>query len=161
MFPFVARPSASQNLQLLGAGLALILACAYLAGLLTDDYPAGREWIGWGGMAIFGAFTGIILVRTFDYEDMLRIGPSGIWYRDWSDDVIPWREISDVGTLRIRGQTLILLSLVDPKRFPSSTARGRAAAMDRAITGGDIAITLMASDRTFEEAMAAIEAYRP
>lgn len=160
MFPFVARPSASQNLQLLGAGLALILACAYLAGLLTDDYPPGREAIAWGGMAVFGIFTGIILVRTFNNEDLLRIGPSGIWYRDWSDDIIPWREISDVGVWRLRGQNLILLSLVDPQRFPASTTRGRAAAMDRAITGGDIAITLMASDRTFEEAMAAIETYR-
>lgn len=160
MFPFVARPSTSQNLQLLGAGVALILASAYLAGLLTADYPMGREWIGWGGMAIFGLFTGIILVRTFDGQDMLRIGPSGIWYRDWSDDIIPWREITAIGTWQVRGQKVILLSLVDPVRFPSSTLRGKAASMDRALTGGDIAITLMGTDRSFDEAMAAIEKYR-
>lgn len=160
MFPFVAKPSISQNLQLLGAGAALILACAWLAGLLTTNYPTGREWIGWGGMGIFGLFTGIILVRAFDTQDMVRIGPSGIWYRDWSDDIIPWREITEVGVWRARGQKMILLSLVDPKRFPSSTLRGKAAAMDRALTGGDIAITLMGTDRSFDEAMAAIVEYR-
>lgn len=160
MFPFVAKPSMSQNLQLLGAGAALILACAWLAGLLTADYPMGREGIGWGGMAIFGFFNGIILVRTFDSQDMLRIGPSGIWYRDWSDAIIPWYEITDIGVWRARGQKMILLSLVDPMRFPSTTLRGKAASMDRALTGGDIAITLMGTDRSFEEAMAAIEEYR-
>jgi hypothetical protein len=160
MFPFVARPVPAKYFGMAAAGLVLTLLSAWLAGLLGRDYPPGRESAAWAGFVAMGLITLLLLLRAFDREDILRIGPSGLWYRLWSDDIIPWREIRDVSVWTVRGQKAILLHLVDPVRFPPSTLQGKAGSKDKFITGGDIAIALTGTDRSFDQAMAAIEEYR-
>lgn len=161
MYTFVAKPSPWRMALLFAVAIAFVVGGAWLAGLLGEEYPHGREWLGWLCIVFFGICGAIGARRMFDREDVLRMGPTGLWYRHWSDDLIPWREITSVGVWEYKRQRTILLNLVDPARFPSSTLLGRLAGANRALTGGDIAISLTGTDRTFDDAMAAIRAYRP
>ena len=160
MFTFVARPSRVRQALILLVGIGFVLLGAWLAGLITPAYPPGREWIGWASMAFFGPISLLHVRRLFETDDIVRIGPSGIWYRLWSDDTIPWNQITKVGGWQHRHQRSLLLSLVDPDRFPSTTFLGRMASANRALTGGDIPISVLGTDRSFDELMAAVAEYQ-
>lgn len=157
---FVAKPSIWRQLLLLAGALGFVVAGAWIAGLLGSDYPQGREWLGWVCMIFFGACLVGIGLRLFESDDVLRIGPSGIWYRHWSTDTIPWHQITKVGVWEHRGQRTVLLHLVDPSRFPSTTLAGKLAAANRALTGGDIAINIIGTDRSVDELLDAIGDYQ-
>ncbi len=54
----------------------------------------------------------------------------------------------------------IVLQLDNPARFPSRTVLGKLAGANRAMTGGDISISLTGLDKSFDEAFAAIREFR-
>ena len=165
MEDFVARPAPVRIALLVAGSLGFVLLGAWLAGLLGPiDLTGvrGAAWarpVGWLGMAFFG-LTGVIgLRRLFEREDVLRIGQSGIWYRHWSNDLIPWPAIVGVSVWEHQRQKVVVLKLQDPARFPSSTLAGKLAAANRALTGGDISISLTGTDRSVDETLAAIALY--
>jgi hypothetical protein len=84
----------------------------------------------------------------------------GVRYRQWSDDTIPWSEITDVTVWRYKRQKVILLHLKHPDRFSARGLVAKFAAINRRLTGGDISISMTATDRSFDEAMAAIQQFR-
>jgi hypothetical protein len=160
MFAFVARPAPLRQAMLtLGSG-AFVVIGAWIAGLIGGAPPDAPGWAGWTAMAFF-SLTGIISARhMFDREDVLRIGAPGVWYRLWSDDVIPWSEIADVGLWQYQRQKTIVLKLRHPERFPSATMMGKFAEANRALTGGDVAIMMLGTDKSYDEAMQAIATFR-
>lgn len=109
---------------------------------------------------IFLSLAVIAMIRLFDRGEQLRVAPGGIYYKRWSEAVIPWHEIVGVTVFRDRYQNFIMLHLADPQRFPSTTPVGRLSRANRRLTGGDIAISLTPMDRSFDEAMTAIEVHR-
>lgn len=113
--------------------------------------------MGWVCIALFGFLCVATVKKIFDSGEDLRVGPTGIMVRSWSDQVIPWSEIADVTTWRGRA---IILHLRNPSLFPG---RGMGAIMtriDRMVTGGHIDVMLTGSDRSFGEAMDAIAEFR-
>ena len=116
--------------------------------------------MGWIVVAFFGLCAISIGRMFFETEALLRIDQHGIQWRRWSDDLIPWSEITDVTTWQHKGQKAIVLHLRDAARFPGRGLMGWAGKANRALTGGDIGITMTGTDRSTDEAMAAIEHYR-
>jgi hypothetical protein len=160
VFEFVARPEPVRQALLTLGSAAFVLIGAWIAGLFGTAPPDAPQWAGWAGIVFFG-LTGIVSARRMlDREDMVRIGAPGVWYRLWSDDVIPWSEIADVGVWEYRGQKTIVLKLQHPERFPSATMMGKFAAANRALTGGDVAIMMLGTDKSFDDAMQAIASCR-
>ena len=96
----------------------------------------------------------------FETGALLSIGPQGIWWKRWSDEIIPWSEITDVTMWQHKGQKCLILHLQDQARFPGRSVMGWAGRANRALTGGNVSITLSGTDRSFDEAMAAIGYYR-
>jgi hypothetical protein len=143
------------------AGSALfVVGGAWIAGLLGSSPRPGVAWVGWVSMAFFGLCGVLIFRRMFDRDVQLRISPRGIMFKPWSDQTVPWTEITDIGTWELSGQRSIILKLADPSRFPSSTTLGMLAGANRALTGGDIPIQLNGTDGKVDDALAAINRYR-
>ena len=116
--------------------------------------------IGWLCILFFG-LCGLAIVKRFvDDRALLQIGPSGIQWSPWSDDIIPWSEIKDVTTWSYKGQDTIVLHLNEPSRFPGKGLSGRLRGANRMLTGGDVAISMTGTNRCYDDAMAAIASFR-
>ncbi|MEW2482741.1 STM3941 family protein [Mycobacterium sp. NPDC049093] len=102
----------------------------------------------------------IAVIGLLDRSEQVRVAPDGIYYKRWSETVIPWDEIVDVTVFKDRYQNFIMLRLADPQRFPSTTLVGRLGRANRRLAGGDVAISLTYMDRSFDDAMTVIEDYR-
>ena len=74
--------------------------------------------------------------------------------------LIPWSAIYDVTTWRYKGQKAIVLHLYNPENSPGRGLAGILARFNRAVMGGDIGISLTLTNRSFDEAIAAIERFR-
>ncbi|MBD3732778.1 MAG: hypothetical protein IE934_08690 [Sphingopyxis sp.] len=120
----------------------------------------GSEWIGWLCVAFFGLGGIVALRRMFDGGDVIRISTSGVYFKSWSEQTIPWSEIVDVTVWEFQRQKSIILHLRNPDRFPSTKLLGRVAGANRALTGGDIPVSLTGTDGSFEDAMTAIAHHR-
>lgn len=153
-------------LMLLGAVMFVVIGL-WMVGLFGQP-PESRRYstgflvlIGWACILFFGLCGGIIAKRLFSAgEDEVRISASGIRSRSWSDDMIPWSEITEISTWNSNGQSVIVLKLRDPSRYPGKGMVAMLAKANRAMTGGDVHISMTGTDRSFDEAMAAVRYFR-
>lgn len=100
-------------------------------------------------------------VRSFlDTRAQLEVGPTGIRWAPWSNHVIPWSHITDVTTWSQNRQKHIVLHLADPSLFPGQGLAGKFTSANRRLTGGDIAINVTPTDRSYAEALEAIARFR-
>ncbi|MEE4453742.1 STM3941 family protein [Novosphingobium resinovorum] len=163
---FLAFPSRWRIALILLGSLGFVAIAAWMVGAFgtppaSDRYaPAVVAAIGWAGIAFFGLCAAVAVRRLFARGVELRIDGRGIHWTRWSDETIPWREITDVTVWRYRGQRTIILHLRNPSLYPGRGVLGMTARANRSLTGGDIGISLNAMDRSFDEAMAAIERLR-
>ncbi len=158
---FVARYAPARLLLMLCGAIAFVALGLWIGGAFGEPPRPGKEIWGWLAAGLFGLCACAIAPRLGDRDDQLRISPSGIQSKPWSDDLIPWSQISRISVWEHRNQRSILLHLLHPERFPSQRLLGKLAAANRALTGGDVAITLTGTDRTFDDAMRAIERFAP
>jgi hypothetical protein len=153
---FEARNSRWRLALLLMGALAFVAVGIWMAGLFGVPPEPGEAWIGWVCVLFFG-FCAIIAVRRMaDDEVQLRVSGQGVMARQWSDQTIPWSEITDVSVWTYRRQKSIILHLRDPAKFPGSGLAGRLQSANRAMTGGDVAISLAGTDGKFDDAVQTI-----
>ncbi|MCG7605976.1 MULTISPECIES: STM3941 family protein [Mycobacterium] len=155
---FSARYSPWRLLMLTVLGVLMSAISAWMAG--SAEASLLHKAAGVCGTLLFLGAAVLAAVRLFDRREQLRVAPDGIYYKQWSEAVIPWGEIVNVTAWKHRSQKLIMLHLADPQRFPSTTLLGRLSRANRRLAGGDIAISLTPMDRGFDDAMAVIEDYR-
>lgn len=165
---FVAFPSrwrialiALGALGLVALGLLMVGAFGPLPSQSARYSSVTFTVIGWVVIAFFGLCGAYAIKMLFETREQLRIGSAGIRWARWSDQTIPWSEISDVTTSSFKGQRSIVLHLRDPARFPGRGIVGFLAGANRMLTHGDIYIGLTGTDRSFDVAMSAIERFRP
>lgn len=164
---FVAYPSRKKMLLLMLGGVVFVVLGLWMAGVLGPPPATGRystafiRVMGWVAVAFFGLSLVVSLHRLLNVREVLRIGPAGIRWTHWSDQIIPWREIVDVTLWTHRGQTVIVLHLRDAVRFPGRGLAGLTAPANRLLTGGDISVSLSGIDRTVEETLSAMAEFKP
>lgn len=150
--------------------LAFVVLGLWMAGVIGEP-PDPENWsrrrrglppevvpyIGWVSVVFFGIGLPISAKRFFDYDVQLQIGQAGIRWSQWSDITIPWSEIDRVSVWSYKRQKHIILHLYRPNGFPGRGIAGRLARANRILTGGHIGIAIAGTDRSFDEAIAAIE----
>jgi len=114
----------------------------------------------WVGIVFFGLGGLECMRRMFRIREELRVGTAGIRWAAWSDQTIPWSEITDVTTSQGFVQRFINLRLRDPARFPGHGTLGWLAPLNRAMTGGEISVSLSLTNRSFRDAIIAIQRFR-
>jgi len=157
---FVARSSPSRLMLIVAGALAFVALGVWLAGILGEPPEPGREWIGWVAIIFFGGCALVAAPRLFDSSEQVKISGAGVYAKQWSEQTIPWHEIIDISVWEFRGQRSLILHLANPERYPSSTLLGKMTGVNRALTGGDVAISLTGTDRKFADALAGAEYFR-
>ena len=167
MEDFVAHESRSTLVLVLVMAGAIFLSGLWMGGILgaVPHSPrfSGRVIfvVGWC-LVLFSGTCGFVIFKSFvDPGEVLRIGPQGIRFANWSEDTIPWSEITRVTTWRGQRQKVIALYLRSPDRFPGRGLASMSAADMRNYVGGDIFLNLDGTDRNFEDAIAAIQRFKP
>lgn len=160
MEDFVAKPSPIRLGGLALLSLGFVALGAWFLGYFGPEHPNAPAWVGWASIGFFGLGFLVMIARMFSKEDMVRIGAGGIWIRGVArGQAIPWSEIAAIGVWEHKRQKIIMLKLHDPDMFPTEGFGAMIASANRAMTGADHAISLTGTNRTFEEAMAAIGRY--
>ena len=162
MEDFVAYPS-RWRLAFMALGSALfVVAGLWLIGAFgplsesSDHSPILLTVTGWISIIFFGLCGVIAIKRMLNSDEVVRISSSGIISRLWSDQMIPWSEITNVSTWSHQGQKVIILKLRDPARFPGKSFSAMVAKANRLIMDADVSISMTGTDRSYDEAMTAI-----
>ena len=158
MDTLTARYSPWRLLLMMLVGALFVAASVWMA--LAAEVSPIRRVIGVLGGVFFAGVVVLAVPRLFDRSEQLRVSPDGIYFKQWSTETIPWREITDVTVWKYRRTRSIILHLADPQRFPSTTLLGRFRGGNKRMTGGDIPISPSVMDRRFNEVLSVIEAYR-
>jgi hypothetical protein len=166
MGDFIASNSRYRIVALTLLSVGFVLLGLWLIGAFGPP-PASSRYsapmmtgIGWISLIFFGLCGSVWVAKLLDTRAQLEIGQSGIRWRPWSDQLIPWAAIRDVTTLEVQGQKFIVLHLRDPSRFPGRGLKAALAGVNRRLAGGDIFISLTGTDRAFDDAMDALARFR-
>ncbi len=115
MDDFVAHNSRWRVALMLFVAVGILALGMWMIGAF-GEVPSSRRYsagfstaIGWICILFFGMCGLAIVKKLFDKSAQLEIGPSGIRWSPWSDQLIPWSEIIDVTTWSHKGQTFIVL----------------------------------------------------
>ncbi len=169
---FLAYNSRWRLALLFVLGVGFVLLGLMLAGAFGEissfvEEPRRRRsspWfsalIGWICVFFFGSSVLAIGRKFFDHKPQLHICSTGIVTIPWSDERIPWSEVIDITTWSHKRQKMIVLHLKNPDKFPGRGLAGKLAGINRILTDGDIAISMTGTNRSFDEAMAAITDFR-
>jgi hypothetical protein len=115
---------------------------------------------GWITITFFGLCAVVSVKIWWVNGEQLRISSQGIRWSRWCEQTIPWDQITDVAEWRYKSTKSIILHVRDPQLYPGRGIVGWAGRANRALTGGDIGISLSGTDRSFDDAMAAIARFR-
>lgn len=125
-------------------------------------YPDGVvKLVGWvavvfgGGLALIGA------IRMTGPSEHLRIDRMGILVPSYTERRIPWDEIVDVSTWSHRGHKALVFKLRDPSRYPRAPWKRMLDSMNNELSGGEVGLSMLGTDRTPEQALDAIATFRP
>ena len=162
---FVAKSSQPQVLLMLLLLVIWLFVGLWMAGTIGSG-PASHRYphfvisaLGWSSI-ILSAIGGKYWIERFIRgSEELRVNSSGIRSLSWSDKTIPWSEIRGVTVWNYGSHAWIVLHLSNPSLFPGRGASSWLGAVRRKLTGGDILLSMVATDRTIEEAMAAIDQF--
>jgi hypothetical protein len=157
--PFEAKASRWRVLLLLAGALGFVAVSIWL--LQLDPPTTKRTLVAWAGIILFGAFFLIGLPRLFQQGVVLRIDAHGVWWRQWSDQTIPWSAIERISVGKIQRQRFACLFLSDPQAFPSTTLQGKLARTNKAMGFGDVALNTSGTDQSFDAMMTAITQFAP
>lgn len=169
---FVAYHSRWRLALLFALAAGFMVIGAMLAGLWGElpelaNSRRGRRlppelvpYVGWLCLVFFGLCAAAIGKKFFDGEAQLIININGITSPQWSNKLIGWPDITNVTTWSQRGQKFIVLHLRDPSLFPARGVAGKLAYANRVLTSGDLSISLTGTDRSFDDAMSAIEGFQ-
>jgi len=114
----------------------------------------------WVGIVFFGLASLECIRRMLRIREELRVGTAGIRWAPWSDQTIPWSEITEVTTSQVFVQRFVNLHLRNPARFPGRGGLAWLAPLNRAVTGGEISVSLSFTNRSVRDAMSAIQRFR-
>ena len=156
---FVANVSRRRTALLVLGAIGFVVAGVFM---LRD--PEGGLTLmvfGWAAILFFG-LCGLIGIRQlFRSGPDIRIDEQGIWWRRWSDQVVPWEAIVALYPAGVGRTAFLCLKLVDPAAYPSTHVMGKFAGINRASGFGDISVTTTGTDRSFTELLAAVERFAP
>jgi hypothetical protein len=158
---FVARNSRFRLLLIILGAIGFVVAGAWIAGLFDPPSRVGREWVGWISMFFFGLCAVAAVPRLFDESDQIVIDGNGIFWRRRSTTTIPWTAVQRWQIGQVRSQRFICLFLKDPTQFPHTGVGALLGGVNRGMGFGDVALSAVGTDRTFDEMLAAVESWGP
>lgn len=166
MDDFIALTSRWRTALLVICSLCFVAGGIWMAGwfgpvpVSVRSGPFITIFLGWVSILFFGTCAAVLTKAWWTKPERLRINQSGVELAGWCHGPIPWAEIADVSEWRYRGDRQIILRLRDPSKFSKNGLSQLAGRASRILIGGEVAITLLGTDRNFDDAWSAIKAFR-
>ncbi|WP_297800835.1 STM3941 family protein [uncultured Brevundimonas sp.] len=125
-------------------------------------YP---DWLiktgGWVSIVFFGGVALVGAKRITSPSEHLRIDRMGVLVPSYTEHPIPWDQIEHIGTWSHRGQKALVIKLCDPSRYPRAPWKRMFDSMNSGLSGGEIGLSMLGTDRTLDQALDAVEKFRP
>ena len=116
--PFVARRNPIPLAALILI-FAILFGLSLLLAFTASDFDGTTTGI--AGLLIFGLLAAFALVRLRLRKPVIRIDEHGIYWRGWSDDIVPWEDIDFVEPGEL---PCIRIHLRHPRELPRSVTSG-------------------------------------
>ena len=167
MDAFVARQVPRKLATLAFWSFAFVGCGLWMVGAF-GEVPESRRYpsvivaaAGWFGLLFFG-LCGLAFIRDiFGPRAQLRIDRNGVRWQPFSIETIPWSDILEVKQWRVKNEGGIELMLKSDARYRKPGFLDHIPMVRRKFGAGNVSIHLSGYDRSFEEAMAAINRFRP
>ena len=156
---FVANISRRRTASMIVGAIVFIIAG--IAIVRDPDVEFRIRLAGWACIVLFGLIALVRAGQLYRGGPDIRIDERGIWWRRWSDQVVPWDAVATLHTTGEGRMPLLHLILVDPRAHPSTRPMRKLAGLTHDWRLGDIAVTTNATDRSFAELLAAVERFAP
>ena len=153
---FVARFSPWRLIFLILLCFGFMAISLMLLGVFGDGSRHGLGWSGWIGLAFFGPAAAILIRRVSDRRPQIVVDHRGLYWRQWSDEIIPWREFESVAVHQVNRQKLLSLSLRDPEAHPPTTPLGKLARYNEALGFAHVTLSAQGLDCSFDQLHEAI-----
>ena len=155
----VARPSIPKLLLALTFFLVFLALGVWMAGVVGPPMRAGAEWKGWLIVIVFAPLSALGFKRLKDRADQIIVDRNGLFYKQWSKDVIPWTEIAGLHENKIGRHRVLCVTLKEPQRYPPPTwIKWLNFGMTRR-RFGDIAVSTSGTNMSFAKLRDAAEAH--
>jgi hypothetical protein len=128
----------------------------WLVGALGEAPDAPFAWSGWLGLAFFGPAAIILIRRVSDRRPQLIVDDRGLYWRQWSEQVIPWAEFGSVAVQTVNSQRLLGLTLRNPAAHPPTTPLGQLSRYNEQLGFAHVTLSAQGLDRSFDELHQAI-----
>lgn len=115
MTPITIHSSRLKYAALLALALVFVLGGVLMVARGKPD----DHWVGWLGIAFFGAGIPIFLRQIVDSRPRLVLDEQGIFDRTLGVGVIPWTEITGATLRAVHFNHFICLEVRDPQRWTS------------------------------------------
>ncbi|MHC3128297.1 hypothetical protein OB03_13875 [Brevundimonas sp. GN22] len=123
------------------------------------------DWLikstGWISLVLSGGIALVGATRITNPTEHLRIDRMGILVPSFTERPIPWDQIEHIGTWSHHGQKSLVIKLRDPSRYPRAPWKRMLDSLNSELSGGEIGLSMLGTDRTLGQALDAIETFRP
>jgi hypothetical protein len=165
---FVATVSRLKVVLLVAGSLLFVAAGIWM--LLSPDLPdyfriygvlIPAPWLAWTCIVLFGGFAIGWARQLWRTGPVMEIGPQGLLWHRWSEEIIPWDAFERAEAVTIQRQKMVSLWLHDPQAHRSTKLLGRLAGANKAMGFGDISLTAQGTDRSFDDMANAVAEHAP
>jgi hypothetical protein len=158
---FVARNSPVRIVLMLGGAVAVVICGLYLTGLFGPPADTYQIVVGWFTIAFFGFAGYRIVTRLLGPNEQIVIDGNGIFNRPHSEATIPWDAIQGFDIRKGESLRFACLVLKDPARFPRTGTAKWLGAFNKSGGYGDVLLSTVGTDRSFDELWAALGRFAP
>ena len=158
---FVARFSPYRLLFLILLSLGFVVLSLWLVGAFGAAPDAPMAWSGWVGLLFFGPCTVILARRVSDPRAQIILDEQGLYWRQWSEAVIPWTAFSAMEVCHVQRQRLLGLTLARPQDYPPETMLGQLARYNEQLGFPHVTLSAQGMDCSFDELHDAVRGFLP
>ncbi len=140
--------------------LLLALGFVLLGVVIALDGGVIARLVGGVSVLFFGACGVAAVIRLARGRQVeIAVSADGIWWRQWSGHRIDWHDVVRVEIRRQRRQQPFLCFWLRPETQRGGGVSVRSAALSKHMGFGDMSLTTIGTDRSFDELVDAVAAY--
>lgn len=118
-------------------------------------------WTSWFVLIFFGACTWSFLAQWALVRPIVRINDHGVYWSRWSTETIPWNQITNPRIVQASRTRFLCFDLIDRGAIRHKRLLAPLAFINRRLGYGDIWLTTINLDRSFEELLTAFGTFSP
>lgn len=166
--PFEARYSPARSILFAVLSAGFVVAGLWMIGVFgAVEGGGGRlpEWAvpiaGWAGIIFFGGFMVFHARKAVTGGVAVRIDARGMLLRDYSDQPIPWDDVTALSTQNMMGTHMLMFEVVPAREEAFGAFRRLSIPLNRSMSGYGCSLVVNNTDRSHAELLEALADFAP